>query len=175
MRLVWALAPLVAFYVVEAQWGLRAGVLAAMALGIADLAVGWLRDGRLNRLTLIATAMVVGLGGLSLASDDERFVLWTPVAGDLLFAVLLVGGLALPESWLEIAAREQDPTLELDDDARALLRGLTVRFSLLLVAHAGATAWATTASRETWLFVSGPLQFVMIGALAGFEVLRARR
>ena len=75
MQLLFALLPLVAFYVAESWYGLRAGVAAAMAFSMLELAVSWYRTRKLSRMALFTAALVLVLGGLSLLSNDERFVL----------------------------------------------------------------------------------------------------
>lgn len=174
LRVLLGLLPLIAFYGVESLYGLRAGVIAAMVLSVADLGVRWTWTRRIDRMVLFSAALVLGLGGLSLASDDERFVLWTPVLGDVVFAAVLLMGLRLKDSLLEVAAAEQDPELELGPEQRRLLRGITVRFAGNLLLHACLCAWATTQPRETWLLVSGPVQYGMFGLQFLLEIGLAR-
>ena len=165
MRLIMNLLPLGAFYLAESAYGLRAGVIAAMVFTGFDLVYGWVTTHKFNRMALFSGALVGVLGGMSLLSDDERFVLWSPVIGDLIFAVVLLGGLSFKESLLEVAAAEaREDTDPLDDEERSILRGITWRFALNLIVHGVFTGWATTQSRETWLFVSGPLQYLLFGA-----------
>jgi intracellular septation protein A len=175
MQLLLGLLPLIAFYVGESLYGLQAGLVAAIATSLLDVAYGRLVHGKVNRVVLVSTGLVVLLGGLSLLSDDERFVLWTPVLGDLVFAGVLLASLLAPLSALELALREQDPTVDIDAPMRRFLRGITVRFALNLLLHAGLTAWAVGQSRETWLFVSGPMQYVLMGLQGGLEVVLVRR
>lgn len=175
MQLLLGFLPLVAFYVGETFGDLRTGILAAIGASLLDAAYGRWKHGRLNRIVLFSTALVVVLGGLSLLSEDERFVLWTPVLGDLVFATLLAGSLFTEGSALEIAMAEQQPDTPVDAPTRRLLRGVTGRFALNLLVHAALTAWATTQPRETWLFVSGPLQYVLMGLQAVYEVVAVRR
>jgi intracellular septation protein A len=165
-----AILPLVAFYVGESLYGLKAGVAAAMGFALLEVGVGYWRTRRIQKMGLFALGLVLVLGGLSLVSDDERFVLWGPVIGDLVFAGVLLGSLLTARSLLEVAwdeARDE----ALDDVMRRFLRGLTVRFALNLVLHAAITAWATTQSRETWLFVSGPVQYGLFGIQIALEAV----
>ncbi|MCB9678908.1 MAG: septation protein IspZ [Alphaproteobacteria bacterium] len=171
MQLLFALLPLVAFYVVESAYGLKAGVAAAMGFALLDVGFGWYRTRKLSKMALFTAGLVLVLGSLSLLSDDERFVLWSPVVGDLVFAVILVGSLALPASLIEVAYEESSPEQPLDDVLRRYLRGLTLRFALNLCVHAALTGWATTQSREVWLFVSGPAQYVLFGVQVAIEAL----
>lgn len=169
-----AIVPLVVFYVVESRWGLRAGVLLAMAFAAADLAWHWFRHRRVHRLGLGAAALVVGLGGMSLLSDDERWFLWSPVLGDVLLAAVLLGSVLLGAPLLTVAAREADPELVLDADEERLFAGITARLGLNLLVHAALCAWAVGESRETWLFVSGPVQYLQIGAQMLGEIAWSR-
>jgi hypothetical protein len=47
--------------------------------------------------------------------------------------------------------------------------GLTLRMALGLLVHAGVVAWTVPLSRETWLFWSGPGQFIIIAVQFVFE------
>lgn len=172
--LLLAIVPLVVFYVVESRFGLRAGVALAMAFAAADLAYHWWRHRRVHRLGLGAAVLVVGLGGMSLLSDDERWFLWSPVVGDALLAAALLGSVGIGRPLLTVAAREADPTLVLDADEESFFAGITVRMGINMVLHAVLCAWATGESRETWLFVSGPVQYGMIGLQAAGEVVWSR-
>lgn len=175
-RLVLGLLPLIAFYVGERWGGLRVGVLAAMTTSLLDIGYGKLTEGRVNRVVIVSTVLVVVLGGLSLISEDDRFVLWSPVFTDLAFGVVLAGSLALmPGSLLEVAVREQEPDVTVDPALRRFFRGVSLRFALNLGLHAVLTAWAAGESRETWLFVSGPVQYGMLGVQMLGEVVLARR
>lgn len=158
----------------ESTWGLKPALIAAMGLALVDLGVGRWLDGRISRMTAFSAVLVCGLGGMSLLSDDERFVLWTPVIGDLVFAAVMLGGLLLAESPLETAVREQDPDTPIDPWMRARIRGLTARFALVLLVHAGLAAWSTGQPRETWLFVTGPVQYALIGLQVAGEAAWAR-
>lgn len=162
-RLLFSLAPLVAFTVVEAWWSLTAGVVVAMVFAVGELAWVWLTERRIHRVVLASCLLVLGLGGLSLLSQDERFVLWTPVIGDLLFSAVLAGSFWRGTPLLELAMREQAPDLELDPDEKRFFAGVTWRLALNLLLHAAVTAWSTTQDRPVWLFVSGPLQYVQLG------------
>ena len=73
-----------------------------------------------------------------------------------------------------VLAEQQQPELAADPLRRAFLGGMTLRLALNLAAHAVVTAWSVTEPRETWLFVSGPLQYVMLGGQFVFEIAWGR-
>lgn len=172
--LLLSLLPLIAFFVLERWVDLRAAIAAAMVLVLIELAVQRWFEGKVRKLTLLTAGLVLGLGSMSLLSDDPRFVLWSPVVGDLIFAAILLGTVAIGRSALEAALEEQAPDEPLHPLQRRFARGLTVRLGLNLVAHAAITAWATEQPREVWLLVSGPLQYAMLGVQVIGEAAWAR-
>ncbi len=172
--LFWSLAPLAVFYLVENAYGLTAALIASMAFTLGDLAFTWWRQRTLDRVALVTGGLVLLLGGLSLISDDERFMLYTPVVGDALFSGLLAGSVMRGRPVLVVLALKQDPTLVDDGPRRAFLGGMTLRLAVNLALHGVATALAAGASRETWLFVSGPLQYIQLGLQFVVEIVWGR-
>lgn len=172
--LFWSLAPLVVFYLAEDQLGTTVALIASMALTAGDLLWTWFRQRRLDKVALGSGALVLVLGGLSLASDDERFMLYSPVAGDALLALVLAVSLWRGRPLLLVLAEQQQPELANDPLRRRFLAGMSARLAVNLALHAAITAWSTGQSRETWLFVSGPLQYLMFGLQLVLEIGYAR-
>ena len=170
-----ALAPLVAFYVVESTWGLRAGIFLALAIACADVAYQRIRHGHVPRLSMGAAGLVLFLGGMSLWSNDERWFLWTPAIGDVVIAGVLGGSVLLGRSLLAVAAAELDPDHPLDEEETAFFAGVTLRLAVNFGLHAILVAWAATQPRETWLFVTGPIQYAMLGGQVAIEMWLAKR
>jgi intracellular septation protein len=165
----------VVFYLVEDTYGLTTALIASMAFTIGDLAVTWWRRGTVDRVALVTGGLVLVLGGLSLVSEDERFMLYSPVVGDALFAGLLALSVWRGRPVMVVLAQQQDPTLVDDAPRLAFLRGMTLRLAANLALHGVATAVAADADRETWLFVSGPLQYLQLGLQFVIEILWGRR
>lgn len=166
--------PLVAFYAAEAAWGLTAGIVTAMACSLGELAWRWFRHRQVDRMVLFSAGLVLVLGGLSLLSDDERFVLYGPVIGDGVFVAVLLVTLLRGQPLLVALARARDPSLA-DDPVRAdFLTGITWRLAINLALHGAVAAWSVDQPREVWLFVSGPLQYVFIGVQVLFELAWGR-
>jgi intracellular septation protein A len=169
-----ALVPLVLFYAVESWYGLRPAVLVSMVASLIDVGWSWRTTGQVPRMTVLTAGLVLVLGGLSLWSDDERYVLWTPVIGDWVFAGVLVLSTVGGGSLLEVAMHEQRPDEPLHRLERAFLRGVTLRFAANLALHGVVTAWAAGGSRELWLLVSGPVLYGMMGVQMAGEVVWGR-
>ena len=172
--LVFALAPLVAFYFIEDTWGTQVALVISMVVALGELAWQWHRTHKLDRTTLFSAGMVLVLGGVSLVFDDDRFVLYAPVATDALFA----GGLFLSvwrgKAVMVMLAEQQHPELANDPIRRRFLRGMTVRLGLNLLLHAALTAAVAGGERSTWLFVSGPVQYILFGVQFLLEIAWGR-
>lgn len=174
MHLLLSLLPLIAFWAVESRAGLGAAVAASLVAALPGLGwAAWTRH-RVDRMALGALGLAAGLGGLAWLSDDPRFVLWTPVIGNVAIGGLLAVATLRGAEPVAAALREADPTADLDDDDIRWLRGVGWRFCAALLVHGAASAWATTASRETWLAVTGVGGWVVLGVWAGVEALLAR-
>ncbi len=174
LRLVWAFIPLVVFTAVESWYGTRPAVVLAVLLAVGEVVYSRVREGRIRWMPAIMAGLVVVLGGLSLLSDDPVFYLWTPVIGDVAFAAMLGGSVVMGRSMLVTAMEEAEPGEPIPPVLRRFLDGATLRTALVMLAHAAVTAWATTQERAVWTLVSGPVQYVMLGAQIGGEVLWAR-
>lgn len=171
---LWAFFPLVVFYLIESRYGLKEGLIAAMAFSAAELAWHWLRFQKLERTVLFSGGLLFILGGLSLISEDERFVLYSPAIGDWVIAALLLYGVWRGRPLLTTLAAAQEPEVVSDPIRRRFLSGLTLRLGLNLGGHGAVCLWAANSSREIWLFVSGPLQYIFLGAQLAMEFIYAR-
>ena len=73
----------------------KRGIMVATAVIIAAtvVQVGYmrLRHGRIEKLHLVTLALVVVLGGLTLALDDERFIKWKTTVVYWVFALVFLG------------------------------------------------------------------------------------
>ncbi len=174
LRAISGILPLLAFWWVESEYGLSAGVVAALGFTAAELGFTWWRERRLDRMALGMAGLIVVLGGLSLWSEDERFFLIGPALGDLVFAGLLVLSTVLGRSVLVVALREQDPELDLHPLEVAFFEDVGRRFAAVLLLHALIICWAVDQPRWIWTFLSGPGQMVMMAVQLAGEVAWGR-
>lgn len=172
---LWALVPLLAFSLIEGWYGLQPAIVVAITLALGEVLWTWSREGRVPRLPAFSAGLVVLLGGLSLLSDDPTFVLISPVVGDVVFAAVLAGSVALGRGVLVTALEEQEPDRPVEPALARFLNAATLRTAGVLIVHAAVTAWAVGQERAVWTFVSGPLQYIFMGLQLGGEVLWARR
>ncbi len=174
MHLLLSLLPLIAFTVVESRAGVPAAVGASLLAALPALGWTWRQQGRLDRLTLGALVLAAGLGGMSVLSDDPRFVLWSPVVGNGVAIAVLMGLRWTGRDPIVAAVREAEPDTPLTDDEVAWLSGVGLRLVGVLSLHTLASAWSVGQSRETWLAVTGVGAWVALGGWVAAEAAWAR-
>ncbi len=138
--------PLAAF--MGAYWysDLMLATQAVVVATILALALAYLIARRVPMLPLVTAGLVVVFGGLTLWLKDETFIKMKPTIVQLLFAVILFGGLALGRHPLRLVLKG---ALTMGD---AAWRTLTVRFGLFFIVMAvvNEAVWRTQ-STDFWV------------------------
>ena len=95
-KLLFDFFPVILFFIAfKMEDDPKRGIMVATGVIIAAtlVQVGYmlLRHRRIERLHLVTLALVVVLGGLTLALDDERFIKWKPTLVNWGFALVFLG------------------------------------------------------------------------------------
>lgn len=126
-KLALEIGPLLVFFTAYQQAGIFVATGIYMAITLLVAAISWRREGKLPLLPLVGTVLVLSLGGMTLALDDETFIVVRPTIVNLLFAGALMFGMLTGRPLLRMVF----------GDAMALSergwRGLTIRVMLFLV------------------------------------------
>lgn len=101
LRLALDLGPLLLFFAVNAWYGIFAATAVFMVAILAALAASRMLTGQFAKMPLVTAVFVLVFGGLTLWLQDETFIKIKPTIIYLLFAGLLLGGLALKRNFLE--------------------------------------------------------------------------
>ncbi len=143
--------------------GERAGIFVATAVFmvaiLVALAVSYALTRRLPMMALVTAVIVVVFGSLTLVLQDETFIKMKPTIIYVLFAAVLLGGLAFDRPFLAIVF---DAMFDLTPEG---WRRLTLRWSLFFLALAvlNEVVWRTQ-STDFWVsfkvFAILPLTFV---------------
>lgn len=139
------LAPLLIFFVVYLVAGIYWATGALMAASVISMIVSKLWLGRVSATLILTTVLVVGFGGLTLWLNDPRFIKMKPTMVNLLFAVVLAGGLLVGRNLLQLLLGEAFRLTELG------WRLLTYRWIAFFIALAGLNeiVWRNF-SETTW-------------------------
>lgn len=124
--------PLAVFVAVYFAQGLMPATVALMIATVIGLALSWLVERKLPLMPMVTAAIVVVFGGLTLWLNDEAFIKMKPTIIYVLFAGLILGGLALGKSVLK---KVLGHAVSMDE---AGWRKLSLRVGLFFIAMAGA-------------------------------------
>ena len=138
--------PLAAFFAVYWLADLFAATVAIMAATAVALLLALVFERRVPPMPLVTAAIVGVFGGLTLWLNDETFIKMKPTIVQLIFAVVLLGGLAFRKPLLKPLLGTAWP---LDD---AGWHKLTLRFALFFLAMAALNeaVWRTQ-STDFWV------------------------
>jgi intracellular septation protein len=164
LKLALELGPLVLFFAGNARWGIFIGTGVFMGAVLVALAVSYALTQHLPIMALVSAVVVVVFGGMTIALQDETFIKIKPTIIYVLFAVVLLGGLALRKPLLLLLF---DQVFNLTEEG---WRKLTLRWALLFVVQAvlNEIVWRTQTT-DFWL---GFKAFGAIPLTIAFAVLQ---
>lgn len=123
--------PLVGFFVAYKAAGLIEATMVLIVLTAVSLGITFLMDRKIPLSPVITAAVVAFFGGLTIYLNDETFIKLKPTIVNLLFAAVLLGGLAFKKGLLKyvlgMAMRMED----------AAWRTLSLRWGIFFLALAG--------------------------------------
>lgn len=102
IKLLIDLGPLLAFFIAYGRAGIYWATGVLMLATIAALAASWRLLGRITAVPLVTAILVVVFGGLTFYLDDPSFIKLKPTIINLLFAGLLLAGLATGRPLLKL-------------------------------------------------------------------------
>src|SRR5882724_9970298 len=101
LKLALDLGPLAVFFFANSRWGIFTATAVFMVAALAALAVSYALTRHLAVMPLVTAFIVVVFGGATLILHDETFIKLKPTIIYLLFATVLLGGLAFKKPLLE--------------------------------------------------------------------------
>lgn len=139
--------PLVLFFAAYWLHGLMAATAVIVAASLVALALTWGYERRVPAMPLVTAGVVTVFGGLTLWLQDETFIKMKPTIVQLIFAAVLLGGLAFGRPLLKPLLGKMMPPM-----ADAGWTGLTFRYGLFFIAMAGVNelVWRTQ-STDFWV------------------------
>jgi intracellular septation protein len=163
LKLALDVGPLILFFAANARFGIYAATATFMVAVVVALAVSYALTRHWPIMPIVTAIVVLVFGGLTLALHDELFIKLKPTIIYLLFASLLLGGLAFRKPLLGMVF---DSVFNLTEEG---WRKLTVRWALFffVLAVLNEIVWRTQTT-DFWvsfkLFGVVPLT-LLFGAL----------
>lgn len=155
--------PLGLFLVAYQMYDLMVATAVLVLAALVAVALGYIIARHIPRMALVSAALVLLFGGLTLILQDDTFIKIKPTIVQLLFAIVLGGGVALGRRPLKFV---MGGALDLHDDAWKIL---SLRFAAFFTVMAALNelVWRTQ-EEDTWVYfkVFGILGLTVLFAVA---------
>lgn len=160
---LYGLLPLIVFAIVDIFAGMRAAIIAAIVVALAEAAWSWHQFGEVDNITWISLGLIVLMGLISIKMKDPLLFKFQPVVMALLLAAVMAwfhwqGDPILLQLMPKVAAllpEEQRWTLTAPEIVEQMRR-LDLLMIPTFVAHAAVVAWAAVRkSTAVWLIFRG--------------------
>ncbi|HEX6113237.1 MAG TPA: septation protein A [Geminicoccaceae bacterium] len=139
--------PLAVFFATYLTLGLMTATAALIAASLMALSLAWVLERRVPVVPLVTAAIVAVFGGLTLWLQDETFIKMKPTIVQAIFALVLLGGLAMGRPLLKPLLAPMMPPM-----SERAWRQFTLRYGLFFVAMAALNelVWRTQ-STDFWV------------------------
>ncbi len=139
--------PLVLFFGAYITSGLMPATATIVVASLVALALTWFYERRVPVMPLVTAGVVTIFGGLTLWLQDETFIKMKPTIVQMIFAAVLLCGLAFNRPLLKPLLGKMMPPM-----TDAGWRGLTLRYGLFFIAMAvlNEVVWRTQ-STDFWV------------------------
>lgn len=169
------LLPVIAFTVIEEMYGPYWGTVAGIVFSCGEMFYEKLKFGKVSKMTLVGSLLIIVLGGVSLISQDGIWFKLQPAILEILFAFFFWGSVLLKKNFLVAMAEKQGNPVP--DIAKPFFNGISIRIGFFFSFHAVLATWAAFAwSTAAWAVLKGVGLTVSFVAYILLEVmfLRAR-
>jgi intracellular septation protein len=169
LKLLIEVGPLVAFFAAYGRAGIYWATGILMVATVVALLASWRLLGKVSAVPVVTAVLVVIFGGLTFALDDPRFIKMKPTMINVVFAIVLVVGVAMGKSPLKLMLGE---AFSLTAEGWKVLSYRWAGFFLVL-AVANEVVWRNF-SESAWVNfkVFGILPLTFLFAMAQIGVIR---
>lgn len=175
LKMLPGLIPLFIFIIADEIWGTRVGLITALVVGVGEVIFVWIKEKRIDKFILFDTLLLVAMGGVSILLDNDLFFKLKPGIIGVILSVLLGISAFTPRNFLLAMSQRYTGGMEFSDEQyRKMTQSIKALFFIfsihtLLVFY---SAWFM--SNEAWLFISGGLFYILVGAYFLYEFIKIK-
>jgi isopentenyldiphosphate isomerase/intracellular septation protein A len=173
LQLLPGFIPLFIFVIADEIWGTTIGLIVAVSTGLLELIYYRIKDKVFDKFILLDTLLIVVMGLISIALDNEVFFKIKPALIGVLMCIFLGISVFTPSNLLYNLLRRYMKSIEFNDvQFQAFQKNMRVLFWVFLGYTALVFYSVWFMSKEAWAFISGGLFYVIIGAYFLYEFLK---
>ncbi len=168
--------PLFAFIAIDEIWGTRAGLVAALVIGIGELLWIGIRERRFDRFVLFDTLLLLVLGGVSIVLNNDIFFKLKPGLVELILCAVLALSAFSRVNLIALMSKRYMKDMELSDEQLAKMRQSLKLLFFVFFTHTALVFYAAFfLSDGAWAFISGGLFYILFGVVFLFEFWKQKR
>ena len=174
-KLLPGLLPIFVFILVDEIWSTEAGLVVAVVFGVGQLGYVFIREKRFDRFVFFDTALLVALGGISIALKDEIFFKLKPALINLIFCAILGFSAFSSKNLLMIYTQRYMGDMQMPPGAeKAMQKTMKLLFWMMLAYTLLIVYSSFYMSKEAWAFISGGLLYVLFGLFFAWQYISAK-
>ena len=167
--------PLFVFIAIDEIWGTRAGLVAALIIGVVEMGWIWIREKRFDAFVLIDTGLLLALGSVSIILDNDIFFKLKPGLVELILCAVLAVSAFSNLNIIGLMTRRYMKDIDLNEQQMNQFRKtLQLMFFVFLIHTILVFYSAFYMSNEAWAFISGGLFYVLFGLVFGYEFIKQK-
>ncbi len=175
--------PLLVFIIADEFFELHISLAIALGFSLFYLLYIYIRERRFDKFALLDAALILALGGISLAFNSPVFILLKPALIELVF-VGLIGITVFTNNPLLInMSKRYMKGLSLADHQVAMMKRMLYGMFWLMLAHVVLIVASAiyvgnedtagyTQRKEIWAFISGGLLYILMGGVFAWQFLK---
>ncbi|NUM35655.1 MAG: septation protein IspZ [Candidatus Brocadiae bacterium] len=173
--LLYSMIPLLGFWLIEKYYSLEAGVIAAIALALAEVAWVYAKEKRFEPFASWSAALIILMGIISWQLQSDLFLKLKPAIFEMIFALLFLVSSCLGKPFMMVMAQKQFGEIGLNSFQAQYLKGVNWRIGFFFLAHVFLIVYASLYfSNDQWLFISGPFFYILLGIYFALEFFYSR-
>ena len=153
------IGPLAVFFIFYTKYGLQESILPLMLATVIAVLFSYILEKKIPIMPTVGAGIVLIFGGLTIYFDNEVFIKMKPTIINLVFAVILYGGMLIKKSLLKILL---GAALKLEEEGWRILTYRWIGFFIAL-AILNEIVWRTQ-STDIWVnfkvFAILPITFI---------------
>jgi len=167
--------PLFVFIAIDEIWGTRAGLIAALVIGVGELAWIWIKEKQFDRFVLFDTFLLLVLGSVSIWLDNELFFKLKPGLMELILCAVLAVSAFSKLNIVGLMTQRYMKELEMNEQQTAQLRKTLQLMLFVFLIHTVLVFYAAFyLSNEAWAFISGGLFYILFAVVFGYEFIKKK-
>jgi len=167
--------PLFVFIAIDEIWGTRAGLVAALFIGVAEMIWIWIKEKRFDKFVLFDTGLLVVLGSVSIVLDNDIFFKLKPGLVELILCAVLAVSAFSNLNVVGLMTQRYMKDMELNEQQMVQFRKtMRLMFFVFLIHTVLVFYSAFYWSDEVWAFISGGLFYILFALVFGFEFIKQK-